>query len=163
MADDASDLRGLPAGTAHCRLEEVVGYRAGELPPERAGAFEDHLRICPACRRLVRDAVSVLSKIDTTVRSVESKASEVDQIVAGLRRKVVARAIRPANRRTNPGPRQPSQRFWLPAAGVVAVVVLVAVLQLLAVLLPRRWRSAHAAAAASSQPVAGSAAGPPAP
>ncbi len=152
MADEASDLRGSPAGTAHCRLEEVVSYRAGELPPERAIAFEDHLGSCPACRRLVRDATNVLSEIDAAVRAAESKGSDVDLILARLRRKVVERAARPEWRR----PWQPSQRFWLPAAGVAAIVVLIAVLQLLLVLLPRRWRSTHGVVEVrSSQPVAG--------
>jgi hypothetical protein len=153
MADEASDLRGLPAGTIHCRLEDVVSYRASDLPPERASLFVEHLRSCAACRRLVRDATSVLTEIDAAIRAVESKASDVDLMLARLQRKAVERAARPERQR----PRQPSPRFWLPMAGVAAIVVLIAVLQLVAVLLPRRWRSAHGAVEArSSQPVAGS-------
>ena len=29
----------------------IVDYLAGELPPERAGAFERHLELCANCRR----------------------------------------------------------------------------------------------------------------
>jgi anti-sigma factor ChrR (cupin superfamily) len=140
MADEASDLPGLPAETVHCRLEEVVAYRAGDLPSEQAAAFEDHLRRCPACLRLVTDAANVLTQVDATLRAArqaaQAKVNQVDLILARLRRKVAERAARPAGWT----PRQPSQRFWLPAAGVAAVVVLVAALQLLMALLPSLWR-----------------------
>ncbi len=85
MADEASDLPGLPAETAHCRLEEVVAYRAGDLPPERAAAFEDHLRRCSACLRLVTDAANVLTQVDDTLRAAghaaQSSVAQVDLIL----------------------------------------------------------------------------------
>ena len=136
MADEASDLPGLPAGTVHCRLDEVVAYRVGDLPLAHATAFENHLRSCPACRRLVRDAGNVLSEVDLALRAARPRDNQVDLILARLRRKAgLERAARPVGWM----PRQPSQRFWLPMAGVAAVVVLVALLQLLMVMLPRRW------------------------
>jgi len=156
VADDASDLRGTPAETAHCGLEEVVSYRAGELPPERAADLADHLAGCAGCRRLVRDAATVLTQIGVTVRAAESKVNQVDLILARLRRKAAARAARP----TGWEPRQPSQRFWLPVFGVAAVVVLVALLQLLMVMLPRFWRAAHGTAEPLPQPSQGAAVGP---
>jgi hypothetical protein len=146
MADEASDLPGLPAGTAHCRLDEVVAYRAGDLPLEHASAFEGHLRICQACERLVRDAGQVLTEVDLALRGARAKDNQIDLILARLRGKVALRAARPVGWT----PRQPSQRFWLPMAGVAVVVALVAVLQLLMVMLPRRW---HAAAAKVTTPL----------
>src|SRR5580658_540748 len=95
MADDARDLPDLPAGTAHCRLDEVVNYRAGDLAFERAAAFEQHLQSCAACRRLVRDAATVLTEVDLTVRAAESKANPADVILARLRRTAAERAARP--------------------------------------------------------------------
>jgi anti-sigma factor RsiW len=133
MADEASDLRGLPAGTAHCQLSDVVSYRSGDLSPERAGDIEEHVRSCAACRRLLRDATTVLRGVDLTVRAASSRF-DVDHSLARLRDRATHRTRRPESR-----PRQPSTRFWLPMVGVATVVVLVAVLQLLMVLLPRRW------------------------
>jgi hypothetical protein len=142
VADEASDLRGLPAGTAHCLLEEVVSYRAHTLPSDRARGIEEHLRICAACRRLVRDAAEVLERVDSTVRDASSRYGDIDQILARLLRKAAGRSARSLTK-----PRQPSQRFWLPVAGVAAVVVLIALLQMVMVLMPRLWKGARPGAA----------------
>jgi hypothetical protein len=155
MADEASHLRGLPAGTAHCLLEEVVSYRARSLSSERARDLEEHLRSCAACRRLVRDATEVLERVHSTVRAASSRFGDIDQILAGLRRKVAQRSVRPSTK-----PRQPSQRFWLPIAGVAAVVVLIALFQLALVLVPRLWEGAHSRSAVAAPAAVGPNLGP---
>jgi len=142
MADEASHLGGLPAETAHCGLDELVSYRSGDLSAERAQVFEQHVQSCPACRRRFRDAAAVLSDVDTTIRKAASRANPVDALLLRLQRKAADDAARPRGHT----PRQPSQRFWLPVAGVVAVVTLVAVLQLVLALLPRYWHGFGGAA-----------------
>ena len=112
-----------------------MSYRAGDLVAERTRTFEQHLQSCADCRRLVRDAAALLTDVDRTVKKAESRANPVDAILARLRRTATERAAHPRGRT----PRQPSQRFWLPVAGVLAVVVLVAVLQLVLALWSRRW------------------------
>ena len=137
-----------------------MAYRAGDLSLDQATAFENHLRSCAACRRLVRDAGNVLTEVDLTLRAARPRDHQVDLILARLRRKAAQRAVRPASWI----PRQPSQRFWLPMAGVAAVVVLVAVLQLLMVILPRRRHMAPMEVAAPPvEPAAQSTVGPASP
>ncbi|MHB8417079.1 MAG: anti-sigma factor family protein [Myxococcales bacterium] len=78
------------------RMDEVVAYRDGELPPAEAAEFERHLAACTDCRASLRAAEAALSTLDDLLGP---PPLDLDEAMAQLRKGAqLARAARRGRR-----------------------------------------------------------------
>ena len=120
------------AGAVACSLSEVIDYREQRLSRERAEAFALHLDSCAHCRQALASADVILPAVRAQVRAPGTA--------------LLAEAPRAAAR-------DPSRRFWLPLIGVLAVLLLVALFQLVLAVAPQLWRTpAHTAPSTGVSP-----------
>jgi Putative zinc-finger len=86
VSQPETGAQGESAEQLHPGLEDVVGYRDGDLFPSRMAAVEEHLAGCAPCRERLAAAEAVLAEVDLIAEQpLFAESLEVELMLERLR------------------------------------------------------------------------------
>jgi anti-sigma factor ChrR (cupin superfamily) len=125
------DTRSDAVGLAHPRLDELVGYRGGDLGPARAASFEQHLAACESCRQRLDAAEAVLAQIDLIAeRPPTADSLEVELLIERVAQEHNARWQRAHPREPAPVRQPASTRVGVPMIAIALAMAAAALIHL---------------------------------
>jgi anti-sigma-K factor RskA len=116
----------LSTGPGHEQWEDASGaYLLGAMPDDEAGAYAEHLEVCPACRAEVDELAPAAAALPASVAQVPVPAALGERVMAEVRREaqLLAAAGAGADRVPARAPRRAWWRWPVPALAAAALLL----------------------------------------